>query len=76
MKTKILHIAGAIACATLTAMALAGCANDKFEPNPAENGKLTTVSLTAGIERAPLTRTDITDPANPIWTAGDAIGFA
>ncbi len=59
-----------IAGVLLGAVALAGCVNEGFEK--AKKG--TPITLTASVENDNATRTDFTDPANPIWSAGDAIG--
>ncbi len=66
MKTRFTLIAGVL----LGAVALVGCVNEGFE----KIEKSTTITLTAGIYNDVQTRTDITDPTNPIWSAGDAIG--
>ncbi len=58
-------ITGVLLCSA----ALAGCVKKPHVDEPDEP-KETKISLTAGIE----TRTDFTDPANPIWSEGDAIG--
>ncbi len=58
-----------IAFMMLFPAAFAGCV-DNNDTN--RGGADTRISLTAGIEE---TRTDISDPANPVWTEGDAIGI-
>jgi hypothetical protein len=67
MMRKIILIASVL----LGALTLAGCAKDK----PVEGSRITSISLTADVAGSIETRTDITDPMNPVWTDGDAIGL-